>query len=384
MNLLEYKGKELFESCGIPTPKSVVLTAHKQGEDVIARGGLNMPVVVKVQVQSGGRGKAGGVRFANTEAEAQEMAKVMLSSDLKGLPVYHVMVAERIEIQKEFYLSIALDRMQKCPVVIFSLDGGVEIEQVAKSTPDRVAKVFLDPSLGLREYHARYLADCAGLEPSLFSEFKEILEKLYRVFTDYGCMLAEINPMVVDANNCLVALDAKVVMDDAVYRHMGELESYRREMHAYEGALQREAQEFGFLYIPVESDGDIAVLSNGSGMLMSCIDMISKSGQKVKAAMDLGGGAKAEKVKEAIRILMDTGGLRGVFVYIFGGITRCDEIARGLKAGWQECGRETALIVHMEGTNKQQGVKLVHGISGDAALVEHPEEGVAELLKRKK
>ena len=324
MDLMEYKAKELFDKYEIPTQKGIVI------EDVsdLASKALNLtfPLVAKAQVQIGGRGKAGGIKFASNTDELLEVSKSILGMDIKGHIVKKLLIVEKAEVSKELYLSIMLDRLSKKPMIIFSSEGGVDIEEVARLTPEKVMKVSIDPLIGIKDYIIRYLISKSGLNNSLYEQMFDIVKKLYTLFCEYDCMLTEINPLVITAENKILALDGKVSIDDNALSRQPDILEFRDSLT--EDELVLEARKFNFLYIPCEVDGNIAVMSNGSGMIMSCIDLISKQGMKVGVGFDLGGGATAERIAEAVRIVLSNKNIKALFITIFGGITRCDEVVR--------------------------------------------------------
>jgi len=381
MKLLEYKAKELFEKYDIPTMKGVVLDSKEGVAAKIDEADLEYPVVVKAQVQVGGRGKAGGIQFADDGKQAQEIVEKLLFSDLKGLKVNKLLTVEKASPEKEWYLSIMLDRLTKCPLIIFSALGGVDIEEVAKTDPDKIMKVPINPMLGIQDYIIRYLLLKAQIDMAHFVEMKEILKQLYKMFMEYGCMLAEINPLALDANGKIIALDGKVDIDDSAIYRLPDIAEFEKTLPVE--ALEKEASDFNFLYIEIEKDGDVAVMSNGSGMLMSCIDLISKKGMKVGAALDLGGGATADRIKEAVRIVLSCEKIDKLFISIFGGITRCDEVAKGVKLALQEQKENKTVIVRLEGTNKQEGVEVIDSIDGGVVAVDSIPQGVEALDLRR-
>lgn len=378
MKLLEYKAKELFDKYHVPTMRGCVIDSSEHMEEAIDQAGLTYPVVVKAQVQIGGRGKAGGIRFADTAAEAKQHCEALLFSELRGYKVNQLLIVEKAQNNKtELYLSIMLDRLTKCPMIIFSANGGMEIEQTAKEDPDKIIKLTIDPFVGVKDYMAAYLLSRAGLDLSYKKQLFDLLKKLYQAFMDYSCMLVEINPLVIDANDRLVALDGKIDIDDSALFRLPDIQEFAQKMQP-DNPLIKEAADYNFLYIPVEDEGSIAVTSNGSGMLMSCIDLISKEGMKVKAALDLGGGATADRIKEAMRILFSTPGVKAVLINIFGGITRCDEVANGVKMALEAEHSDKIVVIRMEGTNKEIGLTTIAGIQ-NADIVSVP--GLRECVK---
>jgi len=380
MKLLEYKAKDLFESYDIPTMNGVVIDSLDNLDKRISDGALKYPVVAKAQVQVGGRGKAGGIRFANNADELKAICKDLLFSELKGLPVNQLLIVEKASPKQEWYLSIMLDRHSKMPLIIFSARGGMDIEEVAKTEPEAIVKVTVNPFLGIQDYTVTYIVDKSGIGKEHAAQLKDLLVKLYAVFTEYDCLLAEINPLALDESGKLIALDGKVDIDDSALYRLPDIAAFRDSLP--EDPLVKEARSFRFLYIPIEKGGNIAVMSNGSGMVMSCIDLISKNGMKVGAALDLGGGATADRIKEAVRIVLSNPDINTLFISVFGGITRCDEVAGGIRMALEGEHRNKTVVVRMEGTNKQQGLDIIKSIGGGIVSVDGIPQGVAVLKER--
>lgn len=377
MKLLEYKAKDLFEQYDIPTMNGVVIDSLDGIEKQIADGMLQYPVVIKAQVQVGGRGKAGGIQFANSLEEAKDICKKLLYSDLKGFRVNQLLIVEKASPVKEWYLAIMLDRLSKMPLIIFSAQGGVDIEEVAKTSPDKIVKVCINPFAGLKDYTVSYIINKSGIGKECTAQLKYILEKLYIVFCEYSCLLTEINPLVIDQSGKIIALDGKVDIDDSALYRLPDIAAFRDMLP--EDKCEKQARVFDFLYIPIEPGGNIAVMSNGSGMLMSCIDLITKNSMSVGAALDLGGGATAERIKEAVRIVLSNSDIDTLFISVFGGITRCDEVASGIKLALEAQNQSKTVVVRMEGTNKQQGIDIVTSIGCCIQSVDSIPAGVAAL-----
>lgn len=382
MKLMEYQAQTLFKQFNVPVMRGCVVERAQDAAPAIEAAGIGYPAVVKAQVQIGGRGKAGGIQFANTPEEARAHAERLLGSELRGLKVNKLYIVEKASYEREWYLSIMLDRLSKQPIIIFSALGGMEIEQTARTDPDKIKRIVIDPMIGVQDYMARYLLSASGLDTGFTRELDSLIRRLYDCFMRYDCMLCEINPLAVNAEGRLIALDGKVDIDDSALYRLPDVAAWREELP--EEALVKEARKFDFLYIPVEAGGSIAVCSNGSGMLMSCIDMISKNGMQVGAVLDLGGGATAARIAEAMRILFSTPGVKAVLINIFGGITRCDEVAGGVKLAMEHHDLDGKLIVvRMEGTNKDKGVEIIEGLHADVIRAEGLRESVAALLERR-
>ncbi len=376
MKLLEFMAHQVFGEYDLPSTPGVTAESVVQLDKLEAK--IEYPAVIKAQVQTGGRGKAGGVQFAENREELLEKAGKILGMKIKDLTVEKVFIVPKIEVKKEMYLSFTLDRKTKLPVMIFSPEGGVEINEIAEENPDKLAKVVLPAGDTLPDFVIQYAADKTGLDPAYFPQFREFCLKLFTVFIKHDCMLAEINPLVITADDTLLALDGKIDVDDnSLYRHP-EVASFKDELTTDELVL--EARHYDFLYIPIKDQGDIAVISNGSGMIMSSIDLISKRGMDVTCALDLGGGATADRITEALRIVAANERVKTIFINIFGGITRCDEIAGGVEKSMIFMGKKR-LVIRLEGTNKEIGLLKLQALEGNISLVDGLYEGVDALAK---
>ncbi len=359
MDLMEYISKELFLKYNISATYGV--TADSVNE-LQAENNIIYPVMVKAQVPAGGRGKAGGIKYVTNRDEMLEAAEAIFKLKIKGYEVKKVMVTAAAEIEKEIYLAITLDRSNMCPVILYSESGGIDIE----SNASLIRKVQVNPLIGPMGYTSRYLNSSP--------EFDKILNSLYRLFIDYDCSLCEINPLAITPEGDFIAVDGKIVIDDsALYRH-SDLDVYRNLYP--KNKLAVEAEKYGFLYIPCEQSGDISVISNGSGMLMSCIDAISKENMAVLATLDLGGGATAERIREAIRIVASEAGVSQILINIFGGITRCDEVALGIKDAFLKYDIKIPFTVRLEGTNKEAGLEILRPLGNILNA-----SGLAEAVK---
>lgn len=379
MDLMEYKSKELFDHYHIPTMNGFVVDDLKNLEHQAST--ISYPVVVKAQVQTGGRGKAGGILFANDEKELFAASKKIMGMDIKGHKVEKLLVVEKMEASTEWYLSIMLDRFSKCPIVIFSPVGGMEIEETARTAPHKVIKASIDPLIGVKDYLPRYLLSKSGCEMQYLEPLFALLKDLYHLFCEVDCLLVEINPLVISAEKRLVALDAKISVDESALSRQPDILAFRDSLPEDERVL--EARKYNFLYIPCEAGANIGVMSNGSGMIMSCIDLLSNQGMNVGAALDLGGGATADRIQEGIRIILSNANIKALFINIFGGITRCDEVASGIRMAVENHASDKLLIVRLEGTNKQAGLDILSAIGGNVVSVDGIREGVAKIVKRK-
>ncbi len=330
MKLQEYQSKRIFAQYGVPVPEGGVATTPPEAREIAER--LGKPVVVKAQVLVGGRGKAGGIKLAETPEEAETVAAQILAMNLKGLPVRSVLVEGAADIASEIYLGIVIDRAAKRPVMMASSEGGIEIEEVARQTPEKIIKVTVDPFLGLQGYQVREVAYGIGLDGDLIRGFLKVAKELYIAFTKSDASLAEINPLVVTGGRTLLAVDAKMLLDDnALFRHpeLAEMRDLEEETPA-----EREARGYGISY--VQLDGTIGCMVNGAGLAMATMDLTKLYGGAPANFLDIGGGAKADRVAAALRLILSDENVRAVLFNIFGGITRCDEVARGILAALEE------------------------------------------------
>ena len=349
MKLHEYLSKRLFAAHGVPIPRGDVATTPGEARRIAEE--LGGPVVVKSQVLVGGRGKAGGIRLAQTPGEAEAVATQILGMEIKGLPVRKVLLDEAADIQQEIYLGIVVDRATHRPVMMASSEGGVEIEEVARTNPEAIKKVFIHPFLGLRGYQTLALAKGIGLASEYRRAFDRIARGLYEAYLAYDATLAEINPLVVTGAGELLAVDGKMVLDDnALFRHvdLAQMRDVDEETEA-----EREAREAGLSY--VQLDGEIGCMVNGAGLAMATMDIIKHFGGGPANFLDIGGGAKAERVAAALRLILADPNVEAVLFNIFGGITRCDEVAKGIIAAFEEVRPTVPLIARLVGTNEAEG-----------------------------
>ena len=380
MKLLEYQAHVLFEECGLPSSKGDLASSVNELHALASRI-TDWPVVVKAQVQTGGRGKAGGVKLAGTKDELTSVGKTILGLTISGLKVEKIFVTPAVKIAREMYLSIIMDRKQKCPVLIFSAEGGIDINDIAEGHPEKIVKLEIMPDQGIRHFHAKYIADYSGI-PELAGQLEDVLRKLFTLFSEKNCQLAEINPLVVTEEGNLACLDGKIDIDDNALFKSEKFGKWRDESETNELIL--EARKWRFTYIPVEEQGNIAVISNGSGMLMSSIDLISNAGHTVCSVLDLGGGATAERIKEAVRIMLKNPRVKLLFINIFGGITRCDEVARGVLEATREGHTPEQFVLRLEGTNKAEGIEVASKIEIPVSFAEDLVDGVAKIDERMK
>ena len=361
MRLHEYQSKQIFAQNGIPIPRGrVASTAATAKEIAMELGGR---VVIKAQVLVGGRGKAGGIRLARTPAEAEELATQILGMQIKGLPVRRVLVDEAATIRSEIYLAVTNERNARRPVMVASAEGGVEIEQVAHDTPDKIVRLLVDPLLGLREYQAREIASRIELPRDHWKTFVQIARGLYQAYAACDATLAEINPLVITEDQRLIALDGKMVIDDNALSSHQDLAELRDIDEEAPGA--EEARQYGLSYVAM--DGDIGCMVNGAGLAMATMDIIKFNGGKPANFLDIGGGAGSDKVAAALRIILSDPGVHAILFNIFGGITRFDEVARGILAALESVETRVPMVVRLVGTNEAEGRRLLAGAKMETA-----------------
>lgn len=353
MKLHEYQSKFRFVEFGIPIPRGKVATTAQEAFEFAKE--IGGPVVIKAQVLVGGRGKAGGVKLARTPDQAQRFAGEILGMNIKGLTVKKVLVDPAADIATEIYLGITTDRAARRTVVMASAAGGVDIEEVAATTPERIVRCHVDPFLGLRDYQARDIASGIGLPRETWKQFIDIAKALYQCYLNSDASLAEINPLVVLRSGELLAVDGKMVLDDnALFRHPDLVEMRDTDEEA---PAEMQARQAGLSYI--ELDGEIGCMVNGAGLAMTTMDMIKLFGGQPANFLDIGGGAQAEKVATALRIILMDHNVKAVLVNIFGGITRCDEVARGILAALQEVKPHVPMVARLVGTNEAEGRSIL-------------------------
>ena len=374
MDLYEYQGKELFRRFGIPTSEGRLATTPAEAR--AAAEELGGQVVVKAQVLTGGRGKAGGVKLADGPEDAERTAEEILGLDIRGHVVRKLWIESASEIAKEYYLSVTFDRGEKRALFMLTKEGGVEIEEVAATNPDALARLRVDPLEGYQPYQARQLIYRAGIDdPDEQKQLLAIVEQLYRCFVESDAMLCEINPLIVTPEGQIRALDSKFTVDDnALYRHADVAEM--RDLEAYP-AEERAAREKGVTYVKL--DGDVGILGNGAGLVMSTLDVIALVGGRPANFCDLGGGGDAQGVVDALEIITADPQVKSIFFNIFGGITRGDEVARGILQALEQLTIEQPIVVRLDGTNAEEGRALL----AEAAPANlHPEATMLDAARR--
>lgn len=353
MKLHEYQSKQIFSNYDIPIPSGRVAANAAEAKQITEE--LGGRVVIKSQVLVGGRGKAGGIQLAKSPQEAEELATQILGMEIKGLPVRKVLVDEAASIDTEIYLGITNDRAERKPVMMGSSAGGVEIEQVARETPEKIVKVHIDPLLGLRDFQARDLAAGIDLPRHHWRTFGQIARGLWHAYLDNDATLAEINPLVITSQNRLLAVDGKMVLDDnALFRHPELTEM--RDLDV-EPEAETEARKYNLSFIKL--DGQIGCMVNGAGLAMATMDIIKLHGGAPANFLDIGGGASSEKVSAALRIILSDPNVKAVLFNIFGGITRGDEVARGIINALQEVKTNVPMVTRLVGTNAEEGRQIL-------------------------
>ena len=354
LDLYEYQGKELLRRFGIETLEGVVAKTPEEAREAAEQLGGGT-VAVKAQVLTGGRGKAGGIKVVKEPGEAEEAAREILGMDIGGHEVKQVLVEAGAEITSEMYLSILVDRTEKKPLILFSTEGGVDIEEVSEKNPEAIVKIYVDPLVGLLPYQMRELSFGAGLEGDVAKGVGKVLSNLYKAFTESDASLVEINPLVATEDGRVLALDSKVTVDNSsLFRH-----SDIADLHDEEAADPEEqrAQEAGLQYVKL--DGDVGILGNGAGLVMSTLDVVAQAGGDPANFCDVGGGANADEISEALDIVTANKQVKSVLFNIFGGITRGDEVARGLLSALERSEINLPIVVRLDGTNADEGREIL-------------------------
>jgi len=377
MDLMEYKAHEIFCENELPGMNGHLFSSL---QDLKAQSStLKYPLVLKAQVETGGRGKAGGVKVVSKEEDLFSVASSIFGLSISGHIVNQILTVDALDILKEMYLSVVFDRSSKCPVLIFCDEGGVDINDIADRYPEKIIKFPLLPHQEIQDYMIDYILDHSSLSQDLRPSFFHIVSHLYSLFLDMNALLVEVNPLVLTKEQNLRLLDGKITIDDnSLFRHP-KLVEYRNDME--KNQLVLDARYHRFLYIPIEDEGTIGVISNGSGMIMSSIDLISTGGLKVSCALDLGGGATADRIKEAIRIVLTNSSVKLLFINIFGGITRCDEIAKGIKGAYETDQYQIPIVVRLEGTNKDEGIAIINSLEVELKQADDLVDGVEKIVE---
>jgi succinyl-CoA synthetase beta subunit len=353
MDLLEYQGKLLFKKHGVPVPDGQHAASVR--EAVEAAEELGFPVVIKAQVQIGGRGKAGGIKLASDRTEAEQHAEAILGMDIRGFTVHELYVERASEIDEEYYAAVVFDRSAKKPMAMLSRMGGMDVEEVAEKDPEAMRMLHVDPLIGFQDFHGRRLAFESGIAADVIRPVGAMLAKLYDVFVAEDATLVEVNPLLITKAREVVALDAKVTVDgNALFRHPDVAEL--RDVSA-EDPQERMAKERGLIYVKL--DGNVGILGNGAGLVMSTLDVVAQAGGRPANFLDAGGGSKAEAITSAVEVILSDDKVTAVLFNIFGGITRCDEVAKGLIEAFDQIKPEVPFVVRLDGTNDEEGRRLL-------------------------
>lgn len=352
MKLYEYEAKQLFSLYNIPVPEYGLARTPEEAREITER--LGGKSVLKAQVLVAGRGKAGGIKFAESPQEAYELAKELLGMEIKGEKVNSLLISKIVSIDRELYLSIVIDRSVGAASILASSEGGIDIEELAAKSPEKIIRVYVDPLVGLKSYHVRRITESINLSDEQKKVLQDIILSLYRLFVEFDCELAEINPLAVDKEGKLVPVDAKVIIDDnSLFRRKEFAERVSAELSEFE----LEAKKYGFSY--VELDGDIGIIGNGAGLTMATMDVVKLYGGKPANFLDIGGGARADVVEKAASLLLKHPKVKVLLVNVLGGITRCDEVAKGLVNALKTCGKDKKLVVRLMGTNEEEGKRIL-------------------------
>jgi succinyl-CoA synthetase beta subunit len=372
----EYQAKEIFAGFGIPVPGGKVATTPEEAADIARE--IGRKVVIKAQVHVGGRGKAGGIKFASSPEEARQVAAAILSMEIKGLPVRKVLVGECLDVADEFYLGVIVDRRTQKPVMMVSSAGGVDIEEVARETPEKIHKHVVDPTRGLLPYEARNLAFKIVSDGKLAMKTAGVLAKLYDAFVGVDASLAEINPFIRTPDNQMIALDAKINIDDNALTRRPKIAAMR-DIGA-ENPYEAKAREKGLSYVKL--DGTIGCIVNGAGLAMATMDMVKHYGAEPANFLDIGGSSNPEKVTTAMEIILSDKNVKAILFNIFGGITRCDDVANGIAQALGDMDVKVPVVVRLTGTNEDAAREILKRV--DLVPVNTMDEGVKEAIRLSK
>jgi succinyl-CoA synthetase beta subunit len=360
MKLYEYQVKEIFSKYGINIQKGKLAKTPQEAKQIAAA--IGVPVVLKSQVLVGGRGKAGGVKIVDDLSDAEKVAGKILKTEIKGHKPKGILVLEKIEIKQEFYLSIVLDRKMKKTLVIFSSFGGMDIEEISKKHPEKIAKLYVEELLGIQDFHINRLLLLVDNNREMFSKLKKIVKTLYFIYKKYDSLIVEINPLALTENGDLVALDGKMEIDNnANYRQKLLVDTENKDE---EDPIELIGKNAGFVVIKLK--GNISIISNGAGLALSTLDLLYKYNMGVANILDLSGGATPEKVIRAVKVVIQDKDVKGILFNIFGGITRCDEIARGIAGALKNIPENISVVCRLQGTNREEGISILKDVGLNA------------------
>lgn len=360
MKLYEYQVKEIFSKYGINIRKGKLAKTPQEAKQIALA--IGVPVVLKSQVLVGGRGKAGGVKIVDDLSDVEKIADKILKTEIKGYKPIGVLVDEKTEIKQEFYLGIVFDRKMKKTVIIFSPSGGIDIEEMSKRCPQKITKIYIDELLALQEFHINRLLPLVDNDREMFSKLKKIVKELYSIYKKYDSLIVEINPLALTENGDLVALDGKMEIDNnASYRQKLLVDTDNKDE---ENPIELIGKKAGFVVIKLK--GNISIISNGAGLALSTLDLLHKYNMGVANILDLSGGATPEKVIRAVKVVIQDKDVKGILFNIFGGITRCDEIARGIAGALKSIPDDISVVCRLQGTNREEGISILKDVSLNA------------------
>lgn len=361
MKIYEYQAKEIFSDNNIEIPSGQLALSVQ--EAVEKAEVLDYKVALKAQVHIGGRGKAGGIKFASEKKEVEKFAKELFSKDIKGEEINRILIEELMDIDEELYLGFTMNRSKKTDTLIFSRSGGMEIEKVAETNPEEVVKIDIEPILGLQNFHLTPIAKMFNFDKNITDKLLPIVRKLYNIYKNNDCLLVEINPLAILSNGKIKALDGKLEMDDNARYRQPKLMTMWDE--GKEDELELIGRQAGFVVIKLS--GDVSIISNGAGLAISTLDSLEENGSKAANILDLSGGATAERVKKAVDVVLQDDDVKSILFNIFGGITRCDEIARGVSESLAEVPDDISIVCRLQGTNREKGIEILKDVGLEAA-----------------
>jgi len=380
MKLFEYEAKNILSTYGIPIPNGGLATSPEEARQIALQ--LKPPYAIKAQVLVAGRGKAGGILFAGTPSEVADTAQKLLKMKIKGVNVKSVLVEEKIPIKKELYFGITIDRVTRSYVVISSTAGGMDIEEVSAQTPEKIFKLTIDPLVGFRPFHARQIALKLEGKGLTLQELSSLFLKFYQAAMDYDAELMEMNPLVETVDGKFVALDARLIVDDnALFRHQALAKSVTEREHTELSKEEVEAAKAGLAYVKL--DGDIGIIGNGAGLVMATLDSVALRGGKPANFLDVGGGASIETISKALTLVLNDSQVKAVFINILGGITRCDDVAKGILKAYEQVGLLKPLVIRLVGTNEAEGKRILTEASFHVLdSMEEAAEKVVRIVKK--
>jgi len=374
MKFYEYNVREIFSSEGIPISEGGLALSPSEAFEIASK--IDSPVVLKSQVLTGGRGKAGGIRFADNPEEAKKIAEELYSKKIKGYSVNKILLVKKEDIKQEYYLGITINFQNRKTSLIFSTEGGIDIEELAVKNPEKIIKIDIDPVIGLQPYHLNPISKALGYNKVIFNQLKNICIQLYSIYTKHDCLLVEINPLALLNNEeKLIALDAKLESDDNANYRQAELAGMWDE--TTEDKLELIGRKAGF--VTIKLDGAVSIISNGAGNAIYALDLLKKYGTSAASILDLSGGATAEKVQKAVNVVTQDPDVKAILFNVFGGITRCDEIANGIIQSIQNIPKGISVVCRLQGTNREKGIKILNDAGFQASM--YLEDAIQKVVK---